>query len=59
MNKTNNWYYGYLSGLVTAVALQPLDNIKMVLMMPPSSLSIKMNSNFAKNIYSATAYLHL
>ena len=27
--------YGYLSGMASSVILQPLDNIKMVLMMPP------------------------
>ncbi len=27
--------YGYLAGMASAVLLQPLDNIKMVLMMPP------------------------
>lgn len=27
--------YGYMAGMASAVLLQPLDNIKMVLMMPP------------------------
>jgi hypothetical protein len=27
--------YGYIAGIASAVLLQPLDNIKMVLMMPP------------------------
>lgn len=28
-------YYGYVSGMLTAAALQPLDNIKMTLILPP------------------------
>jgi hypothetical protein len=31
-------YYGYVTGMVTAAALQPLDNIKMALILPPSKL---------------------
>ena len=27
--------YGYMAGMTSAVLLQPLDNIKMMLMMPP------------------------
>ena len=27
--------YGYMAGMASAVLLQPLDNIKMMLMMPP------------------------
>jgi hypothetical protein len=30
--------YGYLAGMSSAALLQPLDNIKMVLMMPPKNL---------------------
>lgn len=28
-------FYGYMAGMFSALLLQPLDNIKMVLMMPP------------------------
>lgn len=49
-------YYGYVSGIVTAAALQPLDNIKMALIIPPSKLQL--SSNFAKNLYLVTKYIH-
>lgn len=51
-----NGLYGYLSGLATAFALQPLENIKMVLMLPPKNANL--GSNFLKNISTATRYLY-
>ena len=50
-------YYGYVSGMLTAAALQPLDNIKMTLMLPPNKLTL--SSNFALNLYKAAKYLHI
>ena len=48
--------YGYLSGFTTAAALQPLENVKMVLMLPPKDAIL--NSNFINNIGKATRYLY-
>lgn len=53
----NTCYYGYLSGILTATTLQPLDNIKMTLMLPPNKLTL--SSNFAKNIYKVAMYLRI
>lgn len=47
--------YGYIAGMTSAIILQPLDNIKMVLMMPPKD--IKFTNNFIKNGYISTQYL--
>jgi hypothetical protein len=48
--------YGYLSGFTTAAALQPLENVKMVLMLPPKDAVL--GSNFINNISKATTYLY-
>lgn len=53
----NTCYYGYISGMVTAAALQPLDNIKMTLILPPRKLTL--SSNFALNIYNVARYLRV
>lgn len=58
-NKRNTCYYGLMSGLITAATLQPLDNIKMAIMIPPSKLENKLSSNFANNIFFAIKFLHL
>lgn len=50
-----NGYYGYIAGTATATVLQPLDNIKMALIVPPNKLSL--SSNFARNIYLAFRYI--
>lgn len=50
-----NGYYGYLAGTTTAAILQPLDNIKMALIVPPNKLTL--SSNFIKNIYLAYSYI--
>jgi len=50
-----NGYYGYLAGTTTAAVLQPLDNIKMALIVPPNKLSL--SSNFLKNVYLATRFI--
>jgi hypothetical protein len=47
--------YGYIAGMTSAIILQPLDNIKMVLMMPPKD--IKFTNNFIKNGYISIQYL--
>lgn len=53
----NTCYYGYISGILTAATLQPLDNIKMNLMLPPTKLTL--SSNFVANIYNVARYLHI
>lgn len=58
-NKRNTCYYGLMSGLITAATLQPLDNIKMAIMIPPSRLENRLSSNFANNIFFAIKFLHL
>lgn len=47
--------YGYLSGFFAASLLQPLDNIKMVVMLPPQDL--KLSKNFLRNMKLASMYL--
>ena len=49
-------YYGYLAGLLTTVTLQPLDNIKMALIVPPSNLNF--SSNFVTNVIRASKYIY-
>lgn len=50
-----NGYYGYLAGTTTAAVLQPLDNIKMALIVPPNKLTL--STNFMRNLYLAFSYL--
>lgn len=51
----NNGYYGYLAGTTTAAVLQPLDNIKMALIVPPNNLAL--SNNFVRNVYLAFWYI--
>lgn len=46
--KMQNYIYGYIAGIVNAIALQPLDNIKMALMLKPKDLSL--SKNFLSNL---------
>jgi hypothetical protein len=50
MDKASIGLYGSLSGSVIALVLQPLENIKMALMLPPKDLSLNRNvlMNFVK-----------
>lgn len=48
--------YGFISGSIAAAALQPLENIKMVLMIPPTDVAF--TSNFLRNIPIASRYLY-
>jgi hypothetical protein len=50
-----NGVYGYIAGITTAAILQPLDNIKMALMLPPRDLPL--TNNFIRNIYLSVKYL--
>ena len=47
--------YGYMSGCITAMALQPIENVKMVILVPPKE--IQLTNNFAKNIMISINYL--
>jgi hypothetical protein len=48
--------YGFISGSIAAAALQPLENVKMVLMIPPTD--VPFTPNFIKNIPIAFRYLY-
>jgi hypothetical protein len=50
-----NGLYGYIAGMTTAAVLQPLDNIKMALMIPPKDLTL--TNNFVRNLYRSIIYL--
>ena len=54
--KKEKGFYGYLAGTMAAILLQPLENIKIALMIPPSNL--KLESNFISNITTASKYIH-
>lgn len=51
-----NGLYGSLAGFVAATALQPLENIKMVMLVPPKE--VKMAHNFFKDVVISTKYLY-
>jgi hypothetical protein len=40
--------YGYLAGFTAAALLQPLENIKMVLLVPPKNITL--TNNFLNNV---------
>lgn len=42
--------YGLYSGVFTTAVLQPLENIKMALMLPPKVLQNSFNNNFIFNL---------
>ena len=48
-------FYGYVAGMASAVLLQPFDNIKMILIMPPKDL--KFTNNFVSNARLSIRYL--
>jgi hypothetical protein len=51
-----NGVYGMISGVSTTALLQPFENIKMALMIPPKDLNLK--SNFIINIGDASKYIY-
>lgn len=47
--------YGLISGVITTGILQPFENIKMALMIPPKDL--KLSHNFLTNMSIAARYI--
>ncbi len=45
-----------ISGVITTALLQPFENIKMALMIPPKRLNL--NNNFIVNIKSASIFIY-
>ena len=53
---SQNGLYGMISGVITTALLQPFENVKMAIMIPPASL--KLNENFVSNIASASRFIY-
>ena len=49
--------YGLISGVISTAILQPFENIKMALILPPKALSVKYSSNFILNFKEASAFI--
>ena len=49
--------YGLFSGILTTAILQPFENIKMALMLPPNNLKSKMTNNFIYNIKQSSIFI--
>lgn len=54
---SQNGIIGTVSGVITTVLLQPFENIKMALIIPPKDLNL--NNNFILNINSASKYIYI
>jgi hypothetical protein len=48
--------YGSLAGFTASVTLQPLENIKMIMLVPPKE--VQLTNNFFKNIVLSTKFLY-
>lgn len=55
LERASTGLFGSASGLLVAVLLQPLENVKMALMLPPSDLAT--NNNFISNFQHAYKYI--
>ena len=47
--------YGLVSGIISTAILQPFENVKMALMIPPRDL--KLSHNFISNLGIASRYI--
>jgi hypothetical protein len=50
-----NGIFGMVSGVISTAILQPFENIKMALMIPPKRLQL--NNNFISNIHQASLFI--
>jgi hypothetical protein len=41
--------YGLIAGVISTAILQPFENVKMALMLPPKELEKKFGKNFVSN----------
>mgnify|MGYP006933515774 FL=1 len=55
MDKASSGVYGSLSGTLIALVLQPLENVKMALMLPPKDLALGRNA--IMNMITAQRYI--
>lgn len=53
---SQNGVYGMVSGVITTALLQPFENIKMALMIPPKKLNL--DNNFIVNIKNASVFIY-
>jgi hypothetical protein len=51
-----NGLFGLFSGIITTSILQPFENVKMALMIPPNDL--KQGTNVIRNLYNASQYIY-
>ena len=48
---------GLLSGIISTSVLQPFQNVKMAIMLPPKDLIL--GDNFIINLFKATKYINM
>jgi hypothetical protein len=53
---SQNGLFGMTSGVIATALLQPFENIKMAMMIPPKALDL--SRNFAGNISNASNYIY-
>ena len=53
---SQNGLLGMVSGVITTALLQPFENVKMAIMIPPARLTL--NDNFLTNISTASKYIY-